>query len=285
MTASAFSAHSSRQRERQTQRMRSVALALQRKTNATLNDRCFRHWVVYVKAKTTTKSTIRQTRVRSQKRMVRRCFVQWQLQTRHNSILRQKLHRHQETWQFRRQRRVWSAWVFFAQHSLDVKHLIYDRLVICALRDSLQGAWGHWKAHTRHTNDLMDAQRVAQWEHATAERNRMIGTLEDKHERLLLRAAQLGQQNNALRQRTLTKFALWVWFARVRALTHTTTQLQVASKQFSPTTDVPARIARAVLTDLLLAERQLQRSKQRSAWRLVDATVRNGTSTNAPKRV
>ncbi|KAG2932549.1 hypothetical protein PC117_g13120 [Phytophthora cactorum] len=201
MTASAFSAHSSRQRERQTQRMRSVALALQRKTNATLNDRCFRHWVVYVKAKTTTKSTIRQTRVRSQKRMVRRCFVQWQLQTRHNSILRQKLHRHQETWQFRRQRRVWSAWVFFAQHSLDVKHLIYDRLVICALRDSLQGAWGHWKAHTRHTNDLMDAQRVAQWEHATAERNRMIGTLEDKHERLLLRAAQLGQQNNALRQR------------------------------------------------------------------------------------
>ncbi|KAG2764204.1 hypothetical protein PC129_g4361 [Phytophthora cactorum] len=75
--------------------------------------------------------------------------------------------------------------------------------------------------------------------------------------------------------RTLTKFALWVWFARVRALTHTTTQLQVASKQFSPTTDVPARIARAVLTDLLLAERQLQRSKQRSAWRLVDATVRN----------
>ncbi|KAG6952645.1 hypothetical protein JG687_00012889 [Phytophthora cactorum] len=49
----------------------------------------------------------------------------------------------------------------------------------------------------------------------------------------------------------------------------------VASKQFSPTTDVPARIARAVLTDLLLAERQLQRSKQRSAWRLVDATVRN----------
>ncbi|KAG3111101.1 hypothetical protein PI124_g11066 [Phytophthora idaei] len=75
--------------------------------------------------------------------------------------------------------------------------------------------------------------------------------------------------------RTLTKFALWVWFARVRALTHTTTQLQVASKQFSPTTDVSARIARAVLTDLLLAERQLQRSKQRSAWRLVDATVRN----------
>ncbi|KAG2854817.1 hypothetical protein PC113_g12976 [Phytophthora cactorum] len=204
MTASAFSAHSSRQRERQTQRMRSVALALQRKTNATLNDRCFRHWVVYVKAKTTTKSTIRQTRVRSQKRMVRRCFVQWQLQTRHNSILRQKLHRHQETWQFRRQRRVWSAWVFFAQHSLDVKHLIYDRLVICALRDSLQGAWGHWKAHTRHTNDLMDAQRVAQWEHATAERNRMIGTLEDKHERLLLRAAQLGQQNNALRQRLVS---------------------------------------------------------------------------------
>ncbi|KAF1792949.1 hypothetical protein GQ600_11656 [Phytophthora cactorum] len=54
------------------------------------------------------------------------------------------------TWQFRRQRRVWSAWVFFAQHSLDVKHSIYDRLVICALRDSLQGAWGHWKAHTRH---------------------------------------------------------------------------------------------------------------------------------------
>ncbi|KAG3015411.1 hypothetical protein PC120_g12168 [Phytophthora cactorum] len=204
MTASAFSAHSSRQRERQTQRMRSVALALQRKTNATLNDRCFRHWVVYVKAKTTTKSTIRQTRVRSQKRMVRRCFVQWQLQTRHNSILRQKLHRHQDTWQFRRQRRVWSAWVFFAQHSLDVKHLIYDRLVICALRDSLQGAWGHWKAHTRHTNDLMDAQRVAQWEHATAERNRMIGTLEDKHERLLLRAAQLGQQNNALRQRLVS---------------------------------------------------------------------------------
>ncbi|KAI9981793.1 hypothetical protein PInf_009563 [Phytophthora infestans] len=53
------------------------------------------------------------------------------------------------------------------------------------------------------------------------------------------------------------------------------TQLQAASKHFTPAADVPARIARAVLTDLQLAERQLQRSKQRSAWRLVNATVRN----------
>ncbi|KAL4150929.1 hypothetical protein PRNP1_010318 [Phytophthora ramorum] len=39
--------------------------------------------------------------------------------------------------------------------------------------------------------------------------------------------------------------------------------------------DVPARIARAVLTDLLLAQHRLLRSQQRDAWRLVNATVRN----------
>ncbi|KAG6620907.1 uncharacterized protein IUM83_11753 [Phytophthora cinnamomi] len=54
-----------------------------------------------------------------------------------------------------------------------------------------------------------------------------------------------------------------------------TTQLQVASKQFTSTTDVAARIARALFTDLLVAEHQLLRSQQRSAWKVVNSTVRN----------
>ncbi|ETM99658.1 hypothetical protein PPTG_18894 [Phytophthora nicotianae INRA-310] len=200
MAASAFSAHSSRQRERQTQMMRFISLVLQRKTNVTLYDRCFCHWIIYVKMKTVTKASVKLARVRAQKRMVRRCFVEWQLSTRQSFSLRQKLQRRQEIWQSRRLKRVWNAWLYFTQHSLYVKHSIYDRLVICALRHSLQGAWRRWKAYTRH-------EKMAQWEHATAERDRMIDTLEDKHERLLLRAAQLGQQNHALRQRLVSSAA------------------------------------------------------------------------------
>ncbi|KAG7380058.1 hypothetical protein PHYPSEUDO_007804 [Phytophthora pseudosyringae] len=207
MAASAFSAHSARQRERQTQMLRGVALVLQRKTSAALCDRCFRYWVLYVKAKVKTRSTVRLARIRSQKRMVRGCFIEWQRHTQQKAVLSQKLRRRQETWQLRRRRRIWNAWVGFTQHSLDVKHSIYDKLVICALRHSLQGAWGRWKAYTRHANALIDAHRVAQWEHATAERDKVIGTLEDKHERLLLRAAQLGQLSSALRQRLVSSAA------------------------------------------------------------------------------
>ncbi|KAE8880620.1 hypothetical protein PF005_g11260 [Phytophthora fragariae] len=54
-----------------------------------------------------------------------------------------------------------------------------------------------------------------------------------------------------------------------------TTQLQVASKQFTPTTDIAARIARALFTDLLVAEHQLLRSQQRGAWKVVNASVRS----------
>ncbi|KAL3660723.1 hypothetical protein V7S43_014127 [Phytophthora oleae] len=194
MAASAFSAHSTRQRERQTQMMRTVALVLQRKTSAALCGRCFRQWVVYVRVKVKATSTARLAHIRAQRRTIRRFFIQWQLRTRQANVLHQKLRRRQETWQIRRQRLVWNAWVLFTQHSLDAKYWIYDKLVVCALRHSLQGAWGRWRVYTRLARDT-------QWENATAEQNKVIDTLQDKHERLLLRAAQLGQQNNVLRQR------------------------------------------------------------------------------------
>lgn len=207
MAASAFSTHNTRQRERQIQRMRAVSLVLQRKTNSALYDRFFSRWVMYAKIQTHTKSMIKLARARSLKRIERSCFVKWKRHTRYSVTLRQKLHRCQQNWQLRRQKRVWNAWVNFTQHSRGVKHAVYDKLIICALRHSLQGAWGRWKAYTRHANDLMDAHRVAQWEHATAKRDKLIDTLEDKHERLLLRAAQLGQQNNALRRQLVSSAA------------------------------------------------------------------------------
>nr|KAE8937644.1 hypothetical protein PF009_g12452 [Phytophthora fragariae] len=95
------------------------------------------------------------------------------------------------------------------------------------------------------------SKRAARWQHAAAERDKEVNVLEDRHEQLLLRNAQLGQQNNALRQRL------------------------VASKQFTPTTDIAARIARALFTDLLVAEHQLLRSQQRGAWKVVNASVRS----------
>eukprot|EP00644_Phytophthora_capsici_P009336 jgi/Phyca11/563849/estExt2_Genewise1.C_PHYCAscaffold_130223 len=77
----------------------------------------------------------------------------------------------------------------------------------------------------------------------------------------------------------VTKFTLWIWFCRAQTafppLKRVTTQLQVASRQFSPSTDVPALVAHALLTDLLLAEHQLLRTKKRSAWRLLNASVRS----------
>jgi hypothetical protein len=200
MAASAYFLHSARQRGRQKQTMRAVALILQRKTSAALCDRCFRHWVFYTRTKAKTKSMGTRAHTRAQKRMLRRCFMEWQLCSRQRAVLRHKLRKRQETWAFRRRRSVWHAWRFFTQHSLDVKHSIYERLIICALRHSLQGAWGCWKTY-------LDAQRTAEWEHKTAERDKVVNTLEDKHERLLLRAAHLGQQNNTLRQRLVTSAA------------------------------------------------------------------------------
>ncbi|KAK1946373.1 hypothetical protein P3T76_001926 [Phytophthora citrophthora] len=194
MAASVFSAHSTRQRERQTQMMCAVALVLQRKTGIALCGRCFRQWVVYIKTKEKMTSMARLTHLRAQNQIIRRSFFQWQLHTRQVNALHQKILRRQEIWQGRRQRLVWNAWVFFTQHSLDTKYWIYDRLASCVLRHSLQSAWGRWKTCTRRE---IDAER----KHAAAERDRLIDTLENKHECLLLRAALLGQQNNALRQK------------------------------------------------------------------------------------
>ncbi|KAE9111535.1 hypothetical protein PF005_g11259 [Phytophthora fragariae] len=51
------------------------------------------------------------------------------------------------------------------------------------------------------------SKRAARWQHAAAERDKEVNVLEDRHEQLLLRNAQLGQQNNALRQRLVSAAA------------------------------------------------------------------------------
>ncbi|OWZ23579.1 hypothetical protein PHMEG_0001525, partial [Phytophthora megakarya] len=244
MAASAFSVHNTRQRERQTQKMRAVSLVLQRKSSTALCYHCFRHWNLYVKSKVKTELMIRMACARSRKQKKRRCFTEWQLHTRQNIIQRQKIHRRQETWQFRRQRRVWNAWVYITQHSLEVKHSIYDRLIIRALRNSLQGSWGRWKAYTRDANALFNEQRVAQWQSAAAERDKMMNTLEDKHECLLLRAAQLGQVNNTLRQRLISSGARKIHrVMKLRRKSRIETALRVWYHKLQQTRALQSRIA------------------------------------------
>ncbi|RLN92527.1 hypothetical protein BBJ28_00013035 [Nothophytophthora sp. Chile5] len=201
LAATAFSTHNARQREKQTQLMRNAALVLQRKHDVALRERYFQRWRLGVKTDKAVDSLIRRTRSRSQKRAIRRHLIEWRWCIRQKVILRQRISKRQETWGCRRQQRVWRTWMQFVEHSLHVKRLIFDRLVLCALQHSLQGAWGRWRAHTKHVHGLMEARRVAQWEHATAERDSQFSSLEDKHERLLLKAARLQQHNQILRQR------------------------------------------------------------------------------------
>ncbi|KAE9009454.1 hypothetical protein PF010_g10741 [Phytophthora fragariae] len=120
------------------------------------------------------------------------------------------------------------------------------------------------------------SKRAARWQHAAAERDKEVNVLEDRHEQLLLRNAQLGQQNNALRQRLVSAAARKIHrILELGRKSRVEVALEVASKQFTPTTDIAARIARALFTDLLVAEHQLLRSQQRGAWKVVNASVRS----------
>ncbi|RLN02140.1 hypothetical protein BBJ28_00019176 [Nothophytophthora sp. Chile5] len=142
--------------------------------------------------------------------------------------------------------------------------------------------FSNWKLYARSERARRDGlsgahlviQRRRLLSHCVTSWRRRVGSKRKQLmlARLLLRI--LRRQSAALLKR-----ALWLWFARAQtassALTRVARQFQLTSRRHAPATDVPAQIARVVVHELLHLRRQFSRSQQRSAWRLVDVSVRN----------